>query len=390
MEAGKEKEVHGFPSTPSQPSSSLLSAIRAVEEAHQQSTQVAPPSKSKSSKLTSGASQKAPVVKSKKHKPEGSVIGVSEGEGQGEHKKNPEDKAGEVSDNQPSHSAVSQKTIELNKDSNTSLAASSQKDVAIENSPHPGTQQKRGRDTPSPIKAYGRKKLRGDKSKHIAHTEISQSQLDVAPINVESQPTSTSQSIFHIHDLTIPTAQTLSPISSVDVELIHTTIVNSPSLDFMEKPLYEIDHHHLDDLLDLSHQVSSSVTMCSVDLHSKSITTDSTVTASLPFSSFSSTDLFHQLNSVCPSTDVLNSLYQLKASTTHVSTDVPHQLTTVATSTNLPSSTAVDHMVAQTLLGLNEVSSGVERQPWELTKGEKWRVWLFLQARKKERKGVAL
>ena len=34
MEAGKEKEVFGFPSTPSQPSTSLLSAIRDVEEAH--------------------------------------------------------------------------------------------------------------------------------------------------------------------------------------------------------------------------------------------------------------------------------------------------------------------------------------------------------------------
>ena len=92
MEAGKHKEVHGFPTTLSQPSPSLLSAIRAVEEAHQQSTQVAKPSKDKSSKPTSDASQKTSVVKSKKHKPEGSVIGGCEGEGKGEHKRSPKNK----------------------------------------------------------------------------------------------------------------------------------------------------------------------------------------------------------------------------------------------------------------------------------------------------------
>ena len=124
-----------------------------------------------------------------------------------------------------------------------------------------------------------------------------------------SQPPSTSSiPISSVFDLTISHPQTQSATSSVDVELIHTTIVNSPSLDFMEKPLSEIDHHHIDDLLDLSHNISSSVTMCSVDLHSKSITIS--VTAFLPFSSLSPTDLFHQLNSVCPSTDVLNSLHQ--------------------------------------------------------------------------------
>ncbi|KAL1815699.1 hypothetical protein ACET3Z_018273 [Daucus carota] len=382
MEAGKEKEVHGFPTTLSQPSPSFLSAIRAVEEAHQQSTQVAQPSKSKSSKLTSGASQKASVVKSKKHKPEGSVVGGSKGEGKGENQRSPKDKDGEVSANQPSHSAVSQKTVDVNMEISTSLVASSQKDVTIENSPHPGTQQKRGRDTTSsPIKAYGRKKLKGEKVKHSAHTQASildfmpvtstlQSQIDVTPINVESQPPSSSQPTVYIHDLTISTAQTQSPTSSLDVELIHTTLVNSPSLDFMEKPPSEIDHHHFDDLLDLSHPILSTVTVCSVDLHLKSITTDSTITASKPISSFSSTDLLHQLNSVCPSTDLLNSSHQLNASSTHVSTDVPHQLTTAVTSINLPLSTAVDHMVAQTLLGLSDVSTGVERQPWVLTKGE--------------------
>ena len=97
--------------------------------------------------------------------------------------------------------------------------------------------------------------------------EISQSQIDVTLVNVESQPPSSSQPISYIYDLTISTSPTLSPTSFVDVELTPTTIVNSPSLDFMEKPLSEIDHHQLDDLLDLSHQISSTVPVCSVESH---------------------------------------------------------------------------------------------------------------------------
>ena len=112
----------------------------------------------------------------------------------------------------------------------------------------------------------------------------------------------------------------------MDVELIHTTIVNSPSLDFMEKPFSEIDHHHIDDLLDLSHKISSSVTMFSVDLHSQSITTDLTITASLPISSSSSMDLLHPSNSVCPSTDVLSSLHQLKDASMTVYIYIPSLL----------------------------------------------------------------
>ena len=110
--------------------------------------------------------------------------------------------------------------------------------------------------------------------------------------------------------------------------------------------------------------------MSSVDFSLTSITTDSIITASLPISSSSSTDLLHPLKSVCPSTNALNSLHQLKVSSMTVSTDDSHQLTTTGTSTNLPSSTVVDHIIAQTLLGLREGSESVERQPWELAKGE--------------------
>ena len=71
MEAGKEKQVFGFPLTLSQPPTSLPSATMAAGNDQQQPSQVAQPSKSKSKKPTSGSSQKTPVVKSKKHKPEG-------------------------------------------------------------------------------------------------------------------------------------------------------------------------------------------------------------------------------------------------------------------------------------------------------------------------------
>ena len=76
---------------------------------------------------------------------------------------------------------------------------------------------------------------------------ISQSQIDVTPVHVESQPPFISLPISYIYDLTISTPQTQSPTFSVDVELIHTTVVNSPSLDCMEKPLSEMDHHQIDD-----------------------------------------------------------------------------------------------------------------------------------------------
>ena len=110
-----------------------------------------------------------------------------------------------MSKNQSSHSLVTQKTTEINKDSISILTTSSQKDV-IENSPQPGAQLKRGTDS-SPIKAYGRKKTKGGKSENTtsAHTsqakiidfmpKTSQIQLDVTPVNVESQPLLLFQSL---------------------------------------------------------------------------------------------------------------------------------------------------------------------------------------------------
>ena len=88
------------------------------------------------------------------------------GEGRGEHKRNPKDKDGELSGSQPSHTAVSQQTVVLKKDKSLFLAASSQKDVVIEQSSQPRAHAKRVRDTSSP-QTYARKK----KSKTLGDTQ---------------------------------------------------------------------------------------------------------------------------------------------------------------------------------------------------------------------------
>ena len=95
----------------------------------------------------------------------------------------------------------------------------------------------------------------------------SQSQLDVAPTNVESQPIS----------LSIDTPITESPNPSLDVDMIQSSHPHSPSLTFMEEPLsYTGDHHLLDDLLD--HQPIFSETRAeSVAPILKSISTDYTL-----------------------------------------------------------------------------------------------------------------
>ena len=95
---------------------------------------------------------------------------VYEDEGRGENQRNPKNKVGELSDNQPSHSAISQKIADVNMDINLSLVTSSQKDVTTENSPQLGTQSKRGVDTTSPIKAYERKKLKTKPMHTSSHT----------------------------------------------------------------------------------------------------------------------------------------------------------------------------------------------------------------------------
>ena len=185
-------------------------------------------SKSKSKKPHSGVSQKMPVSKSTKTK-DGSVKGGKIGEGHDENKRNPKNKDGEMSVPKPSHTTVSQQTVVINKEISTSLVSSSQKDVTIEISSQPGAQVKRVRDTSSP-QTYARKKrsktLGDAQGTHTVQTEAkdsvtapSQSQFDVAPINVESQ----------LKSLVIEAPQTPnSPTNSLDVDMINTSIPDSP------------------------------------------------------------------------------------------------------------------------------------------------------------------
>ncbi|KAL8156125.1 hypothetical protein AgCh_001281 [Apium graveolens] len=139
----------------------------------------------------------------------------------------------------------------LKKDKSSLLAASSQKDVAIEQSSQPRAQAKRVRDTSSP-QTYTRKKkskTTGDaQGTHTVQTgakdtvpALSQIQIDVAPINVQSQPKS----------LIIETSGTpYSPTNSLEVDIINTSIPDSPSLTLLGKPKSSASEHHLlDDLL---------------------------------------------------------------------------------------------------------------------------------------------
>ena len=72
-------------------------------------------------------------------------------------------------------------------------------------------------------------------------TAPSQSQIDVAPINVESQPKSLIIETPHTHN---------NPTNSLDVDMINTLIPDSPSLQLMEEPKSKASEHHLlDDLL---------------------------------------------------------------------------------------------------------------------------------------------
>ncbi|KAL8099609.1 hypothetical protein AgCh_032029 [Apium graveolens] len=232
-------------------------------------------------------------------------------------------------------------------------------------------QAKRVRDTSSP-QTYARKKkykiLEDTQGAHTVQTVVkdsvttpSQSQVDVTLVNVESQPKSLIIEAPHTPN---------SPINSLDVDMIHTSIPDSPSLTLMEKPKSTVSEHHLlDDLLAHLPFLSDSTKKSVQNL--KSITTDSTV-VSTPNSVIStiSTDIVHPSTSDCISTDVLHSSHPLKLSTT-TSTDVSHplnittppQISTIVTSVD-------DLLVAQSLLGLREGSEQSERLSCSQAKGE--------------------
>ncbi|XP_074379689.1 uncharacterized protein LOC141720907 [Apium graveolens] len=310
------------------------------------------------------------AVKSTKHK-EGSVKVGKTGEGQGKNQRSPKNKDGEHSVPKPSHTTVSQQMVVFNKDKSSILVSSSQKDVTIKTSSQLGAQNKRGRDTSSP-QTYTRKKktktLGDAQGTHTVQTGAkdpftapSQSQIDVAPTNVESQPKSVQ----------IETPQTPnSPTHSLDVDIIHTSQPYSPSLSLLEKPkIHASEHHLVDDLL--AHLPFLSETVETYVPKISSICTESTI-VSTPHSFIytHSMDIVYSSSSDCIPMDVPNSSHSSDSEITNPM-DISHPSGVFA---QLQSSTIVtsadDLVIVQSLLGLREGSDLSESLGCSQEKGE--------------------
>ncbi|KAL8124486.1 hypothetical protein AgCh_012218 [Apium graveolens] len=282
-------------------------------------------SKSKSQISHSSSSQKGLVSKTTKTL-EGSVNGSEAGEGQGEHQRSFKNKESE--------------------DKRVRDTDQSQTDTRKKKSKHTGDTQ--GAHTvPNAVK-------------HSVNAP-SQSQIDVAPINVESHPKSVT--------IEAPRTQN-SPINSLDVDMIHTSIPDSQSLTLLEEPKSQASEHHLlDDLLAHLPFLSDSTEKSVQNL--KSITTDS-ITASTPNSIIStlSTDIHHPSTNDYISADVLNNNHPLNFSTTismefshPLNISAPLEISTIITS-------ADDLVVVQSLIGLREESEQSERLSCYQVKGE--------------------
>ena len=144
----------------------------------------------------------------------------------------------------------------INKEINTTLFTSSQKDLDIEKSSHPGAQIIGGGGGGGVTKAksitpYVRKKkgvktkiALGEHTHHIFETSSlenvlhssSSTPLDASQINAEMQP----------HSLSIQPSSphSTSQISSDIVMIDNFEISNSPSLRLMGEPKIQIDTHH--------------------------------------------------------------------------------------------------------------------------------------------------
>ncbi|KAK1365694.1 hypothetical protein POM88_041255 [Heracleum sosnowskyi] len=320
-------------------------AVESVVVTQQDPAPATKPKLKKSSKPTSGASQKAHVVKSTTQ-PKGSVVGAVRDEGRGEHKRNPKDKEGKMSEIQPSPIVSSQQGTMSNMDLSTSLIASSQKDVIIETSSSPRAHSKRVRDTSSPqstFSQYQRRVKQKSKGSQGAHTleatlPVSQIQFDVTPIITQGLQS-------HSLNINLEQSPSTSPTLSLDVDMIHTSIPDSPTL-ILEKPHSEAGGHHLlSDLL--GHQpIFSEVARGSVDQSLKSITTDSTVIS------------LSQSALLTSSTKQLLSLTSVSPSTVSIPLTVQSTIPLIGQSTPLienpvVSTTSVDDLVVvETLLGL--------------------------------------
>ncbi|KAK1388301.1 hypothetical protein POM88_016479 [Heracleum sosnowskyi] len=333
-------------------------AVESVAVTQQAPAPATKPKSKKSSKPTSGSSQKAPVVKSTTQ-PKGSVVGAVRDEGKGEHKRNPKDKEGKMSEIQPSPIVSSQQGTMSNMDLSTSLIASSQKDVIIETSSPPRAHSKRVRDTSSPQSTFSQYQRRVKQKSKGAHTleatlPVSQIQFDVTPIITLGLQS-------HSLNINLELSPSNSPTLSLDVDMIHSSIPDSPTL-ILEKPHSEAGGHYLlSDLLG-HQQIFSEVARGSVDQSLKSITTDSTIIS------------LSQSALLTSSTKQLLSLTSVSPSTVSIPLTVQTTIPLIGQSTPLienqvVSTTSVDDLVVvETLLGLR--GSEIERLACSQAKGE--------------------
>ena len=227
------------------------------------------------SKTTSGVSQKSSVVRTTKSQPEGSEQVSKIGERIGENQTNLKNKEGEGMKNQPNHVASSQKGVSINKETNTTLSTSSQKDLDIEKSSYPGAQNTEG-DTQSKHITPSVRKRKGIKIKNALGPTLSLFQflehthaipeivnlenvphslipIDASRINAEIHPHSLSIQISPPHS----TSQNSSDVFMID----NMEISNSLSPKLMGEPKISIDTHHSEenDLLEYQSFISSMV-----------------------------------------------------------------------------------------------------------------------------------
>ena len=148
---------------------------------------------------------------------------------------------------------------------------------------------------------------------HTVQTKISdfmsvpsQSQLDVAPTNVESQPP------FNLQVETLIN----SPFSSGDIEMIYNDHkADSPTLTLLEEPNSISGAQLIATLLEHQNIISDALAG-TVDSNIKSITTDSTIVSlSTAISSTSSIAIIQPSIDAPHSTDALNSIHMLISTT---------------------------------------------------------------------------
>ena len=206
--------------------------------------------------------------------------------------------------NQLSHAAFSKKDASINKETNTLLSTSSQKDLGIGKSSQPGAQI-------FVLGGGGIERRRGSKPKlYLENTHRSFPRLQVlknVPLSSTTIDASQENAEVHPHSLTIQLSppQSTSPISSDVFMIDNMEISNSPSLKLMREPKIIIDTHHSEegDLLEYQYFISSMV----VD----TVLENQTLISQQPSIDKSSTTIYSSMDSTSTSNPSTNTHYPL-------------------------------------------------------------------------------